>query len=93
MKAFENISRIMNDKQFEMMYPYQDVCALRAFLVEVHENQVAVSCSKEHYQDYSNACKLFGVTPHPLQEIDQVSSELPLETLAKAPRTNASTAD
>jgi len=73
---FEVIKEIMTDEKFEMMYPYQDVQRLREVLVEVHENKKSVSCTKEEYAHYENACKLFGVQPHPLSDTSEpVSSD------------------
>ena len=69
MTAFETITKIMNDKQFEMMYPYEDICKLREALVEVHENKEYVDCSESAYKDYHAACALFGVKPHPLKKV------------------------
>ena len=66
--AFEVITKIMNDKKFEMMYPYLDICKLREALVVVHENKEYIDCTEDQYKDYTNACKLFGVKPHELKE-------------------------
>ncbi len=69
MTAFDTITQIMNDKNFEMMYPVDDLHKLRAALVEVHENAIEVNCTKEQYNDYVGACRLFGVKAHPLKKL------------------------
>ena len=69
MTAFDTITEIINDKKFEMMYPYLDVCKLREALVSVHEDKEHVNCTKIQYEDYVSACKLFGVKPHPLKKV------------------------